>query len=311
MGDRSLSDSRSWQCTALGDGPLVSNSRMGSESSTNATAPCTTPPSSPEDSLVPVVFHPSAAETTAEAFPRTPCAAPCGLSEDKREGAPMAPASSQQSEAQALGYSRCASSCGASDAKALGAISKLRRSSGGGVGSGGSGMGFMDARRIDGKALAWGWVPQAGDGGDRASPHVLRASVEFFQFLRRTASDGCLLTRGKGPRWAGQKQLSRVGVQELLDRALEVGAAAAVAAPPEEAALVARSVETLVGALQVRVAQGQQRAKLHVLIARSCHHHHSKSTPIISHIHQQMGPLQQQAERPLMLSSEFPEGGQT
>ncbi|XP_026191866.1 uncharacterized protein LOC34622411 [Cyclospora cayetanensis] len=167
------------------------------------------------------------------------------------------------------------------------------------------------ARELNGVAAEAAAKAAAQSAAAAAAAAEFSASVEFFQFLRRTASDGCLLTRGKGPRWAGQKQLSRVGVQELLDRALEVGAAAAVAAPPEEAALVARSVETLVGALQVRVAQGQQRAKLHVLIARSCHHHHSKSTPIISHIHQQMGPLQQQAERPLMLSSEFPEGGQT
>lgn len=97
-----------------------------------------------------------------------------------------------------------------------------------------------------------------------------RESVEFFQSLRRTASDAQLCTRLRGPCWAGQKQLTRAWVGELLDRALEVGAVTAAVATAEEAAAVARSVEGLVTALQVRVAQGHQRVKLHFLMQQVC-----------------------------------------
>lgn len=122
------------------------------------------------------------------------------------------------------------------------------------------------ARELDGVAAEAAAKAAAQSAAAAAAATRFRESVELFQSLRRTASDAQLFTRGRGPCWAGQRLLTRAGVEELLDNALEVGTVTVVAAPPHEAAGVARSVESLVAALQVRVAQGQQRVKFHFLM---------------------------------------------
>lgn len=122
-----------------------------------------------------------------------------------------------------------------------------------------------------------------------AAGAAFRESVEFFRSLRRTASDAQLCTRPRGPCWAGQKQLSRAWVGELLDRALEVGAVTAAVATAQEAAAVARSVEGLVAALQVRVAQGHQRVKLHFLMQQVCRNKNNFPASVTWRRHASMG----------------------
>ncbi|KAL8274535.1 hypothetical protein Esti_001556 [Eimeria stiedai] len=129
------------------------------------------------------------------------------------------------------------------------------------------------ARELGGVAAEAAAKAAAVSAAATAAAAQFKDSVAFFKCLRRTASDTHLVARARGPCWAGQRQQTRAGVEELLDQALEVGAATAAAATPEEAASVASCVEGLVGALQLRVLQGQQRVKLHFLIQHSARHH--------------------------------------
>ncbi|KAL8442072.1 hypothetical protein Emag_006669 [Eimeria magna] len=129
------------------------------------------------------------------------------------------------------------------------------------------------ARELGGVAAEAAAKAAAVSAAATAAAAQFKESVAFFKCLRRTASDTHLIGRARGPCWAGQRQQTRAGVEELLDQALEVGAATAAAATPEEAASVATCVEGLVGALQLRVLQGQQRVKLHFLIQQATRNH--------------------------------------
>ncbi|KAL8430675.1 hypothetical protein ACSSS7_005773 [Eimeria intestinalis] len=129
------------------------------------------------------------------------------------------------------------------------------------------------ARELGGVAAEAAAKAAAVSAAATAAAAHFKHSVAFFKSLRRTASDTHLVVRARGPCWAGQRQQTRAGVEELLDQALEVGAATTAAATPEEAASVASCVEGLVGALQLRVLQGQQRVKLHFLIQQAAKHH--------------------------------------